>query len=100
LFYWIYDVPTWLAMPLFGAAFVAIFCLGVIFLSPIIKRRIHRKSGLNEILSAYLQYFGVIYGLLLGLLALGTYENFTNGEGGGKRGRGDIRALSQHGRVP
>jgi hypothetical protein len=28
--------------------------------------------------SNYLQYFGIIYGLLLGLLAIGTYENFTS----------------------
>ena len=76
MFYWIYELPTWLAMPLFGAVFVAIFCLGAILFSPIIKRWIHREAGLNEILSGYLQYFGVIYGLLLGLLAVGTYENF------------------------
>jgi hypothetical protein len=31
-------------------------------------------------LSNYLGYFGIIYGLLLGLLAIGTYENFTDTE--------------------
>jgi hypothetical protein len=80
LFYWIYDLPSWLAMLLFGAAFVGIFWLGALFLSPIIKPWIHRESGLNEMLSGYLGYFGVIYGLLLGLLAIGTYDNFTNTE--------------------
>jgi hypothetical protein len=80
LFYWIYDLPTWLAMPLFGAAFVGIFWLGAIILGPIVKPWLHRQSDFNATLGNYLGYFGVIYGLLLGLLAIGTYENFTNAE--------------------
>ena len=38
----------------------------------------HGDSDLNPTLGNYLSYFGVIYGLLLGLLAIGTYENFTS----------------------
>jgi hypothetical protein len=67
-------------MLLVGAAFVGVFCLGAIFLTPIAKRRFHGDSDLNSMLSNYLQYFGIIYGLLLGLLAIGTYENFTDTE--------------------
>ncbi|HEX9752090.1 MAG TPA: hypothetical protein VGA46_01405 [Methyloceanibacter sp.] len=80
MFYWIYDLPTWLAMTLFGAAFVGIFWLGAILLSPIVKSWLHRQSDFNATLGNYLGYFGVIYGLLLGLLEIGTYENFTNAE--------------------
>ena len=36
--------------------------------------------GLNEILGDFLQYFGVIYGLLLGLLAVSTYQNHEDAE--------------------
>jgi hypothetical protein len=67
-------------MTLFGAAFVGIFWLGAILLSPIVKSWLHRQSDFNATLGNYLGYFGVIYGLLLGLLAIGTYENFTNAE--------------------
>jgi hypothetical protein len=35
---------------------------------------------LNEVLGDYLQYFGVIYRLLLGLLAVATYQNHTDVE--------------------
>ena len=35
---------------------------------------------MNEILGDFLQYFGVIYGLLLGLLAVATYQNHTDVE--------------------
>jgi hypothetical protein len=38
--------------------------------------RIHRPSGLNELVGDFMQYFGVIYGLLLGLLAVATYQNY------------------------
>ena len=41
---------------------------------------------MNEIFG-HLQYFGVIYGLLLGLLAVATYQNHTDVEEG-RRGRG------------
>jgi hypothetical protein len=34
-----------------------------------------REERLNDMVAAFLQYFGVIYGLLLGLLALATYQN-------------------------
>ncbi len=67
-------------MTLFGAAFVGIFWLGAILLSPIVKSWLHRQSDFNATLGNYLGYFGVIYGLLLGLLEIGTYENFTNAE--------------------
>jgi len=62
-------------MLVFGGAFVGIFWLGAIFLSPIVKPWVHQESGLNAMLADYLGYFGVIYGLLLGLLAVGAYEN-------------------------
>ena len=35
---------------------------------------------MNEILGDFLQYFGVIYGLLLGLLAVSTYQNHSDTE--------------------
>jgi hypothetical protein len=80
LFYWIYDLPSWLAMTVFGAAFVGIFWLGIVTLSPIVRPWFHTEPGLNATLGDYLQYFGVIYGLLLSLLAVGTYENHADAE--------------------
>jgi hypothetical protein len=47
---------------------------------PFVKPWFHEQSRLNEILGDYLQYFGVIYGLLLGLLAVATYQNHTDVE--------------------
>ena len=73
--YWIYDIPPLLAVGLFSGMFVGICWIGIILLSPRLVPWVHHQPGLNEILGDYLQYFGVIYGLLLGLLAVATYQN-------------------------
>jgi Protein of unknown function (DUF4239) len=75
LFSWIYDVPSLLAIVLFGAGFVLIFWLGILILHPFIRKLLPPEPGLNATLTMYLQYFGIIYGLLLGLLAVGAYQN-------------------------
>jgi hypothetical protein len=59
---------------------VGVCWLGTILSRPFVKPWFHEQSRLNEILGDYLQYFGVIYGLLLGLLAVATYQNHTDVE--------------------
>jgi hypothetical protein len=80
MFYWIYDIPAVWVVVLLGAASVGSCWLGTILLGPFITARFHTRSGLNEILGDFLQYFGVIYGLLLGLLAVSTYQNHADAE--------------------
>jgi hypothetical protein len=80
MLYWIYDIPTLLAVGLFAAVFVGVCWIGIILISPRLVPLVHHQPGLNEILGDYLQYFGVIYGLLLGLLAVATYQNHTDVE--------------------
>jgi hypothetical protein len=67
-----------LAVGLFAAVFVGVCWLGTILSRPFVKPWFHEQSRLNEMLGDYLQYFGVIYGLLLGLLAVATYQNHTD----------------------
>ena len=80
MFYWIYDIPAVLVVVLFGAVFVGVCWLGIFLLAPFLANRLHERSGLNEILGDFLQYFGVFYGLLLGLLAVSTYQNHADAE--------------------
>jgi len=80
MLYWLYDIPTLLAVGLFAAVFVGVCWIGIVLLSPRLVPLVHHQAGLNEILGDYLQYFGVIYGLLLGLLAVATYQNHTDVE--------------------
>lgn len=80
MFFWIYEIPPLLAIAAFGLAFVSVCWLGIFVSRTFVKSRFHQQPGLNDILGDYLQYFGVIYGLLLGLLAVGTYQNHAEAE--------------------
>jgi hypothetical protein len=75
MFYWIYDLPAFWVIILFEAVFVGVFWLGALFLHPFVGAWLHEEARLNDMLAAILQYFGVIFGLLLGLLAVATYQN-------------------------
>jgi hypothetical protein len=75
MFYWIYDLPALWVIVLFEAVFVGVFWLGTLFLHPFVRSWLKEEPRLNDMLAAFLQYFGVIYGLLLGLLAVATYQN-------------------------
>ena len=80
MFYWLYDIPVLAVVALFAVVFVGLCWLGTILVSPKLVPWFQGKANLNEILGDYLQYFGVIYGLLLGLLAVATYQNHTDVE--------------------
>ena len=75
MFYWIYDLPAFWVIILCEAVFVGVFWLGTLFLRPFVRPWLKEEPRLNDMLAAFLQYFGVIYGLLLGLLAVATYQN-------------------------
>src|SRR6185312_2610575 len=78
--YWLYDIPTLLTVALFAGVFVGVCWLGTIVSRSFVRSRFHQDRGMNEILGDFLRYFGVIYGLLLGLLAVATYQNHTDVE--------------------
>ena len=80
MLYWLYDIPTLLTVALFAGVFVGVCWLGTIVSRSFVRSRFHKDRGMNEILGDFLQYFGVIYGLLLGLLAVATYQNHTDVE--------------------
>jgi hypothetical protein len=70
MFYWIYELPILSVVGLFALVFVGLCWLGTILCRPFVARRVQDQTRLNEVLGDFLQYFGVIYGLLLGLLAV------------------------------
>jgi hypothetical protein len=75
MFYWIYDIPTWQLGALFAIIFVGSTWLGILFLSPIFRLWFRAQDGINDLVGYALSAFGVFYGLLLGLLAVATYQN-------------------------
>ena len=96
MFYWIYDLPALWVIVLFEAAFVGAFWLGTLLLRPFIGAWLSEEPRLNDMLAAFLQYFGVIYGLLLGLLAVATYQNRSDVEKSNANEAASLSALYQN----
>ncbi|MES2467499.1 MAG: hypothetical protein V4675_09380 [Verrucomicrobiota bacterium] len=78
MFFWIYDIPTWQLGLLFAVLFVGITWAGIFFVTPFLKLWLKGQEGINDLVGYALSGFGVFYGLLLGLLAVATYQNSTD----------------------
>ena len=63
-----------------GLLFSATTILGIILFDPLTKSWIHGQVSSNEIIGITLDGFTAIYGILLGLLAVGAYENVNSME--------------------
>ncbi len=77
MFYWIYDILPWQFAVLVATIFVGVTWVGILLISPILKLWLKGQEGINDVIGYVLSAVGVFYGLLLGLLAVATYQNFT-----------------------
>lgn len=92
MFYWIYDLSTeWMAI-LIAGSFVIFYWLGCIFIRPLL-RTIARTRGANDLVGYILSCFGVFYGLLLGLIAVAAYQNYSQVEAAVQREAVALTAL-------
>ena len=75
-FYWIYDLPTWE----FGLETILAFTLISIGGLALTRTRIYNKfrisEATNEAINGYFAGIGVIYGLLVGLVAVAAWDNY------------------------
>lgn len=73
---WIYDLSnTQLALLLCGVC-LAYTWLGVVLVGNAIRRHCEDPSGIGDFVGQYLSAFGLFFGLMLGLIAVATYENY------------------------
>src|SRR5690349_16475916 len=91
--FWIYDIPTFAFVGLAALTAVAIACLGVIFVRPLLRRVIGEGQGWNDIVGYVISCHCVFYGLLLGLLAVAAYQNIADVEKVVVQEAGGMRAL-------
>lgn len=76
----LYDLPTWEMVALITGAFLLVNWLGSIFIRPFLRLVVRNQYGANDLISYLLGAHGVYFGILLGLLSLAAYENFTKAE--------------------
>jgi hypothetical protein len=74
--YWIYDYPSWAIGVLFCGALIALTWAGIFLLRATVHSWLHRDKRANEMVGLALSSYFVLFGLLLGLVAVATYQNF------------------------
>jgi Protein of unknown function (DUF4239) len=76
MFGWIYDLPTWLSALIFAVAFPGVTLVGLLIFRRLLSRWIHRETRANDMVSMALASFSVMYGILVGLVAVGAYTHY------------------------
>ena len=75
--YWIYSIPNWLFGLLCTCAFVSFGVVGTYTTRAFVKR-VHREDhSHNDIVGYFLAAVTVFYGVTLGLVAVGTWNNYS-----------------------
>lgn len=76
-FFWIYDLPNWAVFFLINFIFITVSVGGML----LTRKYVERKVGLKRANNAYVSYFisatGVFYGITVGLIAVGTWEKYS-----------------------
>jgi hypothetical protein len=92
-FYWIYDLPTWE----FGLGTTLLFTLISVGGLALTRTRIYSKfrlsEGTNEAVNGYFAGVGVIYGLLVGLVAVAAWDNYQSVDAIASKESASIAAL-------
>lgn len=77
---WLYTIPVAVALPLFVAVFVGAFLLIVIALRRWVPRDPERMGEWDRVLGYSIAVYGVLYGVILALIAAASYENYRDVE--------------------
>lgn len=88
---WIYDLPVGVATVVFGVVFIAANSLGIRFIRPKLRPFIDDLSDEDDLIGSVLSLYSVIFGLLLGTLAVITYQNLSDAQ---KSADGEAMALA------
>jgi hypothetical protein len=79
--YWIYDLHNWVLCTLILSAFAVVALIGLFATRPMVRRLLGPTGNCNDVVSYFFAGIGVFYGLALGLIAVATWENYTDIDG-------------------
>jgi hypothetical protein len=74
--YWVYDLPNWQFAFLCIMFFVGFALIGLFVLRRFIQKKIIQQAH-NDVVSFFMAGMNAIYGITLGLIAVGAWENFS-----------------------
>lgn len=78
MLFWIYDYPSWQMAIVFMIVFAAASILGLFLFRQLFNRRLHRDPRTNEMVGFAMSSFSMLYGLLLGMLAVTASQGFSD----------------------
>jgi len=73
---WLYSIPAFIFFLLVILFFAGFSVLGYLLTRKRIERWLGKPPAQNEVISYYISATGVVYGITLGLIAVGVWENF------------------------
>lgn len=91
--FWIYDIPNWLLFLLILFVFGSVSLVGLLLTRPIVRRLLDGSSKHNDVISYCFAAVGVLYGLMLGLIAVGTWQNFSDADAKAAKEANSLGAL-------
>lgn len=78
IWYWVYDLHPAIAFLLITGFFTAFGVVGLWVSEKTYKRKLTYDEDFNDQVSYYMSAIGIFYGITLGLVAVGAWENFDN----------------------
>lgn len=75
---WTYSLPNWVFFTACCGATLVFSLVGLLLLRPWVRAHVRDSAEHNDLVSYFLGVSGVIYGILLGLVAAGVWSNFQN----------------------
>ncbi|HYJ48602.1 MAG TPA: DUF4239 domain-containing protein, partial [Microbacterium sp.] len=90
---WFTTLPLAISLPLFVGGFVVVSCLVVVALRPVVRRLVDDAEQWDRVLGHVIGTFGVFFGILLALVAVSVYENYSDTREAALHEAGQITAL-------
>ena len=74
---WFYDLPVAVSLPTFVVTFVVVSTLILLAIRPWVRRMAENPGEWDRVLGYAISSYGLFYGILLALVAVSVYSNFT-----------------------
>lgn len=78
---WLYDRPNWLFAAIVVGAWMVLSVVGMLITRRSVPRMLGERWERNDVVGYYLSAVGVFYGITLGLIAVGSWQNHSDVEG-------------------
>ncbi|WP_437223770.1 hypothetical protein SH661x_003348 [Planctomicrobium sp. SH661] len=89
------DIPTWALAGLFSIAFIGFTWLGILLTRSRVRRWIQGQEDWNQVISYVVSCHGVLYGVMLALIAVAAYENCADARNASEHEAAALNAINR-----